>query len=113
MAVKKLIEAMTSDMCSIDGLEVQYRKMVESAMRQSVGGVAERLAKLHRERSTLTLEQGNMAASMAEYGPMPFIKQKVAALAVREVALAGEQQVLDTLSARQLVLPPSTESLRQ
>lgn len=112
LTVKRLVEAFTADLYVIDGVEEQFRAMVESARRDVGGGVAERRQRLQRDQHALAREQENLAASMAEYGPSPFIRQKLDVLTAREGELANERKALESLSAQQLQLPASTAALR-
>lgn len=57
-------------------------------------------------------QQENLAASMAEYGPSTFIKQKLAEIEARGRELARERRELEALQKRALELPESTTALR-
>lgn len=113
VAVKRLIEAITADLYRIDGFDAQFREMVEAAKRSSSGGLAERQDRLRRDQEALAREQENLAAAIAEFGPKPFIKQRVDVAEARAVELERERRALEAMSTRQLQLPPSVADLRQ
>ncbi|MEN6495885.1 MAG: hypothetical protein ABFD16_16510, partial [Thermoguttaceae bacterium] len=113
LAVKRLVDAITSELYALPGFEEQFCELVQLARQDRCGGQAERWRKLHSDEAGLAREQANFAAAIAQYGPRPVFQQKLQELDAREKELARERSGLERLEKRELCLPQSTLELRQ
>ena len=113
LAVKRLVDAITSELYALPGFEGQFCELVQLARQDRCGGQAERWRKLHSDEAGLAREQANFAAAIAQYGPRPVFQQKLQELDAREKELARERSALERLEKRELCLPQSTLELRQ
>ena len=112
LAVQRVLEAITTDLYALDGSDDQFRERVQAAFEDVSDNSAPRWEKLQKEEVALAQQRENVTASMAEYGPMPFIKQKLLEIETVGRALARERGELESVRKRTLDLPESTAALR-
>ncbi len=112
MAATKTVEIFTGELRQLEGLNDQFAELVQIAHRQTVGDPGARWQQLQRDELKLE-ERHNLLAAIAAYGPRSDVKEKLAELDAKELALAKERTVLDRLQARRLVLPESPVVLRE
>jgi site-specific DNA recombinase len=112
LAVQKVRDLITAQLYQLDGFDDQFRGLVAAAARGAAGDSAQRWEQLKKGEVALARAQGNVTASIAEYGPMPFIKQKLAEIDATGRALARERHELEAFEKRALDLPDSTAALR-
>jgi hypothetical protein len=107
-----VLEAITTELYALDGSDDQFRERMGAALEDGSGRSVARWAKLQKDEVALAQQRENVTASIAEYGPMPFIKQKLLEIETVGRALARERGELESVRKRTLDLPQSTAALR-
>ena len=113
LAATRIMEAITAHLYRLDGLDAQFRAMVEQASREGGADPTRRWDQLLRDEKGLEEQKENLAAGVAAYGPLPMFEQKLAKLGAAERELARERRGLEALRSRTLQLPQSAEALRR
>jgi site-specific DNA recombinase len=112
LAVRKVRDAITAELYRLQGFDDQFRELVQRASQGTTGDSARRWEQLQKEQAALAYKKLNVSDSIAEYGPIPLIKQKLAEIETAEQSLTRDRRDLQRLRERRLVLPESTAELR-
>lgn len=104
--------AVESELAGLEGFEGQFRELLERAGREGDAGVARERADLDREEAAAAIEEGNVMAALAAYGPRPLIEQKLAGLEAGSRARARRRAALQVRERRAPKLPGSGAELR-
>src|SRR5207248_3074858 len=71
LAATKVMAAIMDTLHALEGIDDQYRELVEQAHCQRVGCSAERWKKLEGSEERLRREMDNLVHSIAQFGPVP------------------------------------------
>jgi hypothetical protein len=111
-AVTKIMEAITTELYRLDGIDQQFHKLVANAAAAGSSGLAQRRDRLARSEESLARKKANLLAAIAAYGPKPMFGQELSELETTEFELARERRALEQLTHRTLELPDSVAELR-
>lgn len=109
---KKVVDQVSAlviaEIAALDGFETQFRAIVEDARRSAKDP---RIENLERDQVELNRRKNNLLAALAECGPNPMLKEKLAELDAEAKELAGRFSQRDRL--RPVHLPDSPTELRR
>jgi len=112
LAVRKITEVISAELYRLEGLDPQFREMVRKAGQPGDAALAQRWEQLLRSEESQKRRKANLAASMAEYGPMTMIEEQLTEVKRTDLMLARERRELESLKNRTLQLPTSVTELR-
>lgn len=112
LAVARVTEAISRELYALDGFAEQYRELVAAAGKNDSDDVARRREKLEADERAITRRQANLQEAIAEFGLLPWVREKVNELKVAEARAGAERRALERLVGKQLVLPTSTDEFR-
>lgn len=112
-AARKLTEAITTELCRLDGFDEQFRGLLERAGQEGGADQARRYAEMAGQEEALARQKDNLLAAIADYGPKPMFQVKLAELEAEERRLAAERRVLERRRDREVRLPASVAELRR
>jgi hypothetical protein len=113
LAASKAVEAVLTALAGLEGFDDQLRALAEGARRACGDGQAAERAELERAEAELARKRGNLADAVAEFGPLPHLKEKHAELEERGREQARRRRELDRLRVRPPELPASAAELRR
>ena len=113
LAARKIVEAITSELHKCDGFDQQFAELVKASHQQRCGGSPERWRRLQRDEEALAREKANLTAAILKFGARQILEEKLIELETKESELRRERCYLESLRARELVLPASVSELRQ
>ncbi len=112
MAVKQIVQAITSELYLLDGFDDQFRALVATATEAGGAGAEQRRRDLALEVESLRCEEANVIAGIAAYGPRPALEQKLNELEGRMRSLSMQQKGHELRTRKRLSLPGSVADLR-
>lgn len=112
LAATRLVEVVTNELFRLTDFDVQYAELIQIAMENRLSGSSDRWAALTRDEAKLSRDRENVKSTIAAYGPGPLTRQMFDELAQTEQRIAHDRWQLESVSARQLVVPSSTAELR-
>ena len=112
LCAKRISEVILAELARLEGIDAQYRELVERALRGDVDGLAVRWDAIHREESAIEKERQNVELSIRELGPRPMLGQILDGLEARATKAAQERWKLEQLGSRKPTLPASIAELR-
>ncbi len=112
LASRKLVKAITAQLCRLEGFDDQFRELVLEAGREGYSDMAQDWEKLKRDELKGAQKKENLLAAIAAYGPKPMFQDKLSEIEGEERELARIRQKLQALSNRTLELPESVLELR-
>jgi site-specific DNA recombinase len=112
LAAREITEAISAELYDLEGFDAQFRDLVREVGQPGDKALAPRWEQLLRNEEAQKRKKANLAASMAEYGPMPMIEEGLAEIRTNEQKLARERRELESLKTRALQLPTSVTELR-
>ena len=107
-----ITDALSAELFSLEGFDVQFRSMVESAHRIGDQAPSDRRAELTRRADKIAREKRNLTAALREFGPSQTLREELAAIEAAEVELARDQRLTERSDTRPLLLPASVAELR-
>lgn len=112
LAVARVTEAISRELHALGGFAEQYHELVVTAGQNDPADVAGRREKLEAEERAIARRQANLQEAVAEFGLLPWVKEKVNELKVAEAQANAERRALERLAGKKLVLPSTTDELR-
>jgi hypothetical protein len=112
LAVQRVRSALTAELYALEGIDEQFRELVQAAGRDRSGNAAHRWEQLRKAEAALAVQQQNLADTMVAYGPVPFVKDKLREVEATQLQLARERQAQEALGKRTLKVPESAAELR-
>jgi hypothetical protein len=113
LAARKVVEVITAELYRLEGIDGQFRELVQQGGREGGMEVGRRWDQLKRDQEKLAQEKENLVAAIAAYGPRPLFEEKLRALEATERAQARERRELERLVSQPLQLPASVAHLRR
>lgn len=111
-AVTRIVELISTELHKLDQFADQYRELVLKAGNSEPSDVARRRQKLESDQRELDRQKANLQEAIAEYGLLPWIREKVESLKQLDARVHSERRVLERVTGNELVLPKSTDELR-
>jgi site-specific DNA recombinase len=113
LATARIVEAVWTELTQLDGFDEQFRRLVDEARRAGDVDQTRERTELDRDEDDDVRRRQNLLDSMAEYGPQPMIKERLAELEARKRERAGRRRRLDRLKGTPPELPDSVADLRR
>jgi site-specific DNA recombinase len=113
LLAEKLVTAITSELCRLDGFDSQFQAIVLAAQNGEASDVAGSRARLAQDAEVLRREKENLIAAIKQFGARPMFVEQVDEIERKERALASERAQLEYRRRQQVQLPPSVGELRK
>jgi site-specific DNA recombinase len=113
LLAKKLVTAITRELCRLDGFDSQFQAIVFAAQNENAGDLTDSRARLAREVEVLRREKENLIAAIKQIGPKSMLVEQVDQIERKEKELVWERTQLECRGRQQVELPPSLGALRQ
>jgi site-specific DNA recombinase len=112
LAARRMVAAIVAQFGYLDGLDGQFRGIIEAADTELFTG-EDSWRDIQAEEDRIARERENVQASLRELGPLPLVREMIDQLTARERSLQQRKHELERLQARELDLPQSAGDLRQ
>ena len=112
-ATTKVVQAISAELDVLDGIDDQYRELVEQARRASGTNPAQVSTALIKDEKELARKKENLIAAITDFGAKPEFREKLAELEAHEHELARRRRKLERLREQGLKLPASVQELRR
>jgi site-specific DNA recombinase len=109
----KLVDAITCELCRLDGFDSQFEAIVFAAQNEEAGDLTDRRSRLAREEEVLRREKENLIAAIRQIGPKSMFVEQVDEIERKEKRLAWERAQIECRRHQQVELPASFGALRQ
>jgi site-specific DNA recombinase len=113
LLAKKLVTAITSGLCHLDGFDSQFQAIVLAAQDGEASDIVGRRGQLEREEDVLRREKENLIAAIKEFGAKAMFRGQVEQIEREEKELAWKRAQIECRRQQQVELPPSLGAMRQ
>jgi len=87
LSATRIVEAITTELCKLDGFDTQVTELLKAATVDRSGNVNRRWQKLLQNERALETAQGNLTEAIAEYGRRKIFGRKLAELDERQARI--------------------------
>jgi site-specific DNA recombinase len=112
LAAQKVRERIEQMLFELESSEQQFRDLVCAAGQDASGELGRRWEQLEKNEAAQARAKSNLQESLATFGPIPMVKEKMTEFQNRERELARERCELERIKKRSLDLPQSVAELR-
>lgn len=112
VAAKAVMDALTEFIFGLDGVDAQFKEMVERAHRERVGVSVDQWRQLDAEDAKTAVAMANLIETLKLLGPTPEIKSALDDVKQRQQQLARERRSLENATKRELQVPASVAELQ-
>jgi hypothetical protein len=112
LAAQKVRERIEQMLFELESSEQQFRDLVCAARQDASGALGRRWEQLEKNEAAQARAKSNLQESLATFGPIPMVKEKMTEFQNRERELARERCELERIKKRALDLPQSVAELR-
>ncbi len=113
LATTRLVAIITEELYNLEKFDEQFVSLVEQAHEYQCQGSSQRWQILSSEEGRLRDQKENLMSAVAECGMRPMLAEKLSELETLEKGLQCERRALESLTARQIELPPNAVGLRE
>ncbi|WP_254510224.1 recombinase family protein [Anatilimnocola floriformis] len=113
LTAEKLVQVITEKLFALDGIDDQFRELVQQANSGGTDGLTARWKNLERDAATLARKKERVTEAVLEYGKSSTIGEMLAEIEKLEKLQAAERHFLESARERTIDVPPSSGELRR
>lgn len=113
LATTRVVEAITTELYSLDGFDDQFQRLVEQAHRDGPVGSSNRRKQLERDEERLQHQRKNLMSAILEHGSHPMFEETLEQLEAEEQRLQRDRRMLESSHGRELKIPNNIAELRR
>jgi len=113
LVVDRIMKAITDELYQLQHFDDQFREIVGFALRDRASTGNTQLQQLETAEKQLAREKENFLNAIAKLGPQPMLEERLADINRQVEDVARRRYMASKANSQPLVLPSSTEELRQ